>query len=193
MSTTKAKRARGPTFLDNVCLHLASSLLGPTVVIDHLRSLSSSSTDADGEINEGQEVLTKETQLYWRSQLLTDLNVLQCSTSPLVSTDAQSRVVYIDCTISFLPPSTAATTQTSDDTNSSIGDNSGSITAVQPSKVSPPRIRAKFGALLRCWNGITLHPQTGIIDRTCSRKRWHVRTAIAVRYQTGVERVWQRD
>mmetsp|Transcript_16154 Transcript_16154/g.35105 ORF Transcript_16154/g.35105 Transcript_16154/m.35105 type:complete len:142 (+) Transcript_16154:23-448(+) len=128
MSAIKAernrKRARGPTFLDNVCLHLASSLLGPSVVTDHLRSLSSPSTETNGKDtrNEGQQkVLTKETRLYWRSHLLTDLNVLQCSTSPLVSTDAQSRVVYIDCTISFLPSCTTATNSDSNISNNFLG------------------------------------------------------------------------
>mmetsp|Transcript_16153 Transcript_16153/g.35104 ORF Transcript_16153/g.35104 Transcript_16153/m.35104 type:complete len:140 (+) Transcript_16153:158-577(+) len=124
MSAIKAKRkrARGPTFLDNVCLHLAASLLGPSVVIEHLRSLFSSSTEANGKADEGQqEVLAKETQLYWRSHLLTDLNVLQCSTSPLVSTDAQSRVVYIDCTISFLPSCTTATNSDSNISNNFLG------------------------------------------------------------------------
>mmetsp|Transcript_8435 Transcript_8435/g.19029 ORF Transcript_8435/g.19029 Transcript_8435/m.19029 type:complete len:501 (-) Transcript_8435:409-1911(-) len=177
MSATKAERkrarARGPTFLDNVCLHLAASLLGPSVVIEHLRSLFSSSTEANGKADEGQqEVLAKETQLYWRSHLLTDLNVLQCSTSPLVSTDAQSRVVYIDCAISFLPPSTATTTsEASNNPNSSIDDKSSSNTTVEPNAaaaVSQPRIRAKFGALVRSWNCITVHPQSGVIDRSCS-------------------------
>ena len=132
-SASAAAAAGGPTFLDNVCIHLASTLLGSTAVTDLL------TTAADA---------TQPHQLYWRSPILSPLPVLQSSTSPVVSQEAQSRVVYIDLTVWFLPPA-----------------NSDSSKA---SAAKRPRVRAKFGALVRHWHPIRLDAGSGVIDRTCS-------------------------
>ena len=127
-----AEAAGGPTFLDNVCIHLASTLLGPTPVTD----LLTTATDA-----------TRPHQLYWRSPLLSPLSVLQSSTSPAVSQEAQSRVVYVDLTVSFLPPAHSDSSKAS--------------------AAKRPRVRAKFGALVRHWHPIRLDAGSGVIDRTC--------------------------
>ena len=134
-SASAAAAAGGPTFLDNVCIHLASTLLGSTAVTDLL------TTAADA---------TQPHQLYWRSPILSPLPVLQSSTSPVVSQEAQSRVVYIDLTVWFLPPAK------SDSAKASAG------------MGKRPRVRAKFGALVRHWHPIRLDAGSGVIDRTCS-------------------------
>ena len=141
-SSTNGKRppdaaaASGPTFLDNVCLHLASSLLGATTVTDHLTTSMTSTHAATAGVC--------PQQLYWRSPILSPLSVLRSPISPVVSQEAQSRVVYVDLTISFLPPPNTSNAAT-----------------------KRPRVRAKFGALLRHWHPIRLDAGTGVIDRTC--------------------------
>ena len=132
-ASAAAAAAGGPTFLDNVCIHLASTLLGSTAVTDLL------TTAADA---------TRPHQLYWRSPILSPLSVLQSSTSPVISQKAQSRVVHIDLTVWFLPPV---------DPDSSMA-----------SAAKRPRVRAKFGALVRHWHPIRLDAESGVIDRTCS-------------------------
>mmetsp|Transcript_31801 Transcript_31801/g.93386 ORF Transcript_31801/g.93386 Transcript_31801/m.93386 type:complete len:501 (-) Transcript_31801:1576-3078(-) len=138
--------AGGPTFLDNVCVHLASSLLGPTTVTDHLTTSMMGAHAAACTTSSTQ-------QLYWRSPILSPLSVLQSSTSPVVSQEAQSRVVYVDLTVSFLPPPQPSNTSTA--------------AAADPAETKRPRVRAKFGALLRHWHPIRLDAGTGVIDRTC--------------------------
>lgn len=139
-SSTNGKRppdataARGPTFLDNVCLHLASSLLGATTVTDHLTTSAHAAAAA-----------AYPQQLYWRSPILSPLSVLTSPASPVVSQEAQSRVVYVDLTVSFLPPPNT----------------------MSNAETKRPRVRAKFGALLRHWHPIRLDAGTGVIDRTC--------------------------
>ena len=139
-SSTNGKRppdataARGPTFLDNVCLHLASSLLGATTVTDHLTTSAHAAAAA-----------AYPQQLYWRSPILSPLSVLTSPASPVVSQEAQSRVVYVDLTVSFLPPPNT----------------------ISNAETKRPRVRAKFGALLRHWHPIRLDAGTGVIDRTC--------------------------
>ena len=130
--------ASGPTFLDNVCLHLASSLLGATTVTDHLTTSMMTSPHAAAAAACPQ-------QLYWRSPILSPLSVLTSPASPVVSQEAQSRVVYVDLTVSFLPPPNT----------------------ISNAETKRPRVRAKFGALLRHWHPIRLDAGTGVIDRTC--------------------------
>ena len=134
IAAAAAAAAGGPTFLDNVCIHLASTLLGSTAVTDIL------TTAADA-------YATRPHQLYWRSPILSPLSVLQSSTSPVVSQEAQSRVVYVDLTVWFLPPA---------DSDSS-----------KANAAKRPRVRAKFGALVRHWHPIRLDAGSGVIDRTC--------------------------
>ena len=133
IAAAAAAAAGGPTFLDNFCVHLASTLLGSATVTDLL------TTAADA---------TRPHQLYWRSpSILSPLSVLQSTTSPVVSQEAQSRVVYADLTVWFLPPA---------DSDSS-----------KASGAKRPRVRAKFGALVRHWHPIRLDAGSGVIDRTC--------------------------